>query len=60
MSVVEYIRNIRLKKAAMFLRQDKLSVSEIMYLVGFSNASYFTRCFKEEYGISPKEFTKQK
>lgn len=60
MSVVEYIRSIRLKKAALFLRQDKLSVSEIMYLVGFSNASYFTRCFKEEYGISPKEFAKQK
>ena len=59
MSVVEYIRSIRLKKAAMFLRQDKLSVSEIMYLVGFSNASYFTRCFKEEYGVSPKEFTRQ-
>ncbi len=60
MSVVEYIRDIRLRKAAMFLRQDKLSVSEIMYLVGFSNASYFTRCFKEVYGLSPKEFAKQK
>lgn len=59
MSVVEYIRDIRLRKAAMFLRQDKLSVSEIMYLVGFSNASYFTRCFKETYGLSPKEFSKQ-
>lgn len=60
MSVVEYIRDIRLRKAAMFLRQNKLSVSEIMYLVGFSNASYFTRCFKETYGLSPKEFSKQK
>lgn len=58
MSVVEYIRSIRLKKAAMFLRQDKLSVSEIMYLVGFSNASYFTRCFREAYGLSPKEFAR--
>lgn len=59
MSIVEYIRGIRLKKAAMFLKQNKLSVSEIMYLVGFSNASYFTKCFKEEYGVSPKEFAKQ-
>jgi len=56
MTVVEYIRSIRLKKAAMFLRQNKLSVSEILYLVGFSTHSYFTKCFKEEYGMSPKEF----
>jgi signal transduction histidine kinase/DNA-binding response OmpR family regulator len=56
MSVVEYIRNIRIKKAAMYLRQKKLSISEIMYLVGFSNHSYFSKCFKEEYGMTPKEF----
>jgi len=56
MTVVEYIRNIRLKKAAMFLKQDKLSISEVLYLVGFSTPSYFTKCFKEEYGMTPKEF----
>jgi len=56
MSVVEYIRSIRLKKAAMLLRQQKISITEILYLVGFSNHSYFAKCFKNEYGMSPKEF----
>ena len=56
MTVVEYIRTIRLKKAAMYLKQNQLSVSETLYLVGFSTHSYFTKCFKEEYGMSPKDF----
>jgi AraC-like DNA-binding protein len=60
MSIVEYIRYVRLKKAAVFLQQQKLSVSETLYMVGFSNHSYFTRCFKNEYGMSPKEFVEKK
>lgn len=56
MSVVEYIRSIRLKKAALYLKQNKLTISEIIYMVGYSNPSYFTKCFKEEFGVSPKDF----
>lgn len=57
MGVVEFIRDIRLQKAAAYLSQKKLSVSEIMYMVGFTTASYFAKCFKAKYGVSPSEYT---
>ncbi len=52
----EFIRNQRLKTSANLLLQKKRSISEIIYMVGFSSPSYFTRCFKENYGCTPKEF----
>lgn len=54
MSPVEYIKSIRMKKAAMLLNQQKFSVAEVMYMVGFSNHSYFAKCFQAEFGISPR------
>ncbi|HEY6914316.1 MAG TPA: two-component regulator propeller domain-containing protein, partial [Paludibacter sp.] len=51
---VDYIRSIRMKKAAMLLAQRKFSVAEVMYLVGFSNHSYFSKCFQAKYGKTPK------
>lgn len=56
MSPVEYIRSIRIKKAAMLLSQNKFTVSEVMYMVGFSNHSYFSKCFKAEFGKTPRQF----
>jgi signal transduction histidine kinase/ligand-binding sensor domain-containing protein/DNA-binding response OmpR family regulator len=53
---VDYIRSIRMKKAAMLLTQKKFSVAEVMYLVGFSNYSYFSKCFHAKYGKTPKQF----
>ena len=53
---VDYIRSIRMKKAAMLLAQKKFSVAEVMYLVGFSNYSYFSKCFQAKYGKTPKQF----
>ena len=53
MPVVAYIRDQRLKKAASLLAKGSFTVSEVMYMVGFSSASYFTRCFREEYGVTP-------
>ncbi len=52
----EFIRNQRLKTAAQFFLQKKRSISEIIYMVGFSSPSYFTRCFKEYYGCTPREY----
>lgn len=52
----EFIRNQRLKIAAGLLVQRKRNISEIIYMVGFSNPSYFARCFKEFYGCTPKEY----
>lgn len=42
---VEYIRDMRMQKAAKLLKAGKFSVSEVMYTVGFSNSSYFSKCF---------------
>jgi len=52
----EFIRNQRLKTSASLLLQKKRSISEIIYMVGFSSPSYFTKCFKEYYGCTPKEY----
>lgn len=56
LSPVDYIRTIRMKKAAVLLAQNKFSVAEVMYLVGFSNYSYFSKCFTNQFGMSPKQF----
>lgn len=52
----EYIRETRLDKGAVLLRESDLSISEIMYMVGFSHASYFSSCFRKKFGMSPKEY----
>lgn len=52
----EFIRNQRLKTAASLLKQRKRSITEIIYMVGFSSPSYFSRCFKELYGCTPREY----
>lgn len=59
MSVVEYIRSIRLKKAAILLQNGNFTISEVMYTVGFSNASYFSRAFQASYGKTPSEYMKE-
>lgn len=56
MGVVEFIRDTRLQKAALYLSQRKLSVTEIMYMVGFTTASYFSKCFKARFGVSPSDY----
>ena len=55
-TVVDYIKSIRLKKAALLLEHRKYTVSEVMYQVGFSNPSYFSKCFAEKYGKAPKQY----
>lgn len=52
----DFIRNQRLERAAQLLRTTSHSVNEIADLVGFSYASYFTKCFKEKYGVLPKDY----
>ena len=56
MTPVEYIKSIRMKKAAMLLKQQKFTVAEVMYMVGFSNHSYFSKCFQAEFGVTPKQY----
>ena len=55
-TVNEFIRTVRLKRAAQLLSDSDMNVSEIMYSVGFSNRSYFSKCFAEEFNMTPKEY----
>ena len=51
----EFIRNVRLEKSKELIENSELSISEICYKVGFSSPSYFTKCFRIQYGFLPKE-----
>ena len=53
----EMIALVRLKKAATLLKEKKYQINEICYMVGFSNPSYFSKCFKKQFGITPAEFS---
>ena len=57
-SVNDLIQGFRLQKAAQLLEQQWGSVSQVAYEVGFSNPSYFSKCFKEHYGVLPSEYGK--
>lgn len=59
LSPVAFIRSIRIKRAAALLRTGKFSVSETMYMVGFSHASYFSKCFIEQFHVSPREYMEE-
>ncbi len=56
MTVKEFIRHIRLKRATQLLVQNKLNISEVAYSVGFKDLSHFRKCFKREYGMSATEY----
>ena len=58
LSPIEFIRNIRLKHGSQLLKDKSISVAEVAYECGFSNPKYFATCFKEEFGVTPKEYQK--
>ena len=58
LSVSQLIRQVRLKRAKELLQDQSLTVSEISYKVGFASASYFIKCFREQYGYPPREESK--
>lgn len=59
-SPIEFIRSIRLKRAAQLLEKSQLTVAEVAYEVGFNNPKYFTRYFKMEYNVLPSVYGKKK
>lgn len=58
-SATEFLRNERLKAAAKLLAQKNANVSEIAYSVGFNDVSYFSKCFKERYQMTPTEYAEK-
>ena len=59
-SVNQYIRELRLSKAASLIKETDLTISEIAYKVGFSSQSYFNKVFRKRYGTTPSEYKTQK
>lgn len=55
-----YRNSIRLEHAADLLLEERLSVEQISNIVGYASASYFSSAFKQKYGLSPKQYQKQK
>lgn len=55
----DFIRLIRLKKAAELLRNKEYRVNEIAFIVGFNSSSYFSKCFFKQFGVLPKDFEKK-
>lgn len=56
LSPVEFIREFRIKRAAQLLETGNLNVTEITYLVGMNDSRYFSKCFKQMYGMTPTEY----
>jgi len=59
-SPIEFIRSIRLKRAAQLLEKSQMTVAEVAYEVGFNNPKYFTKYFKMEYNVLPSVYGKKK
>lgn len=59
LSVNEFIRKVRMKKAEELLRSGQFTVSEVAFRVGISSMVYFRQCFREEFGKNPSEYLKK-
>lgn len=60
LSPVEFIREVRIKRAAQLLQTGSYNVTEVTYMVGMNDSRYFSKCFKAVYGMTPTEYKKKK
>lgn len=58
LSPVEYIRDVRIKRAAELLLEERYNITEVTYMVGMNDSRYFAKCFKAAYGVTPTEYKK--
>ena len=58
LSPVEFIREMRIKRAAQLLEERQYNITEVTYMVGMNDSRYFAKCFKNTYGITPSEYRK--
>ena len=56
----DYIRTLRMNRAAELLREETITVADVCYKVGISDPHYFTKIFKQQFGISPKKYQQGK
>jgi AraC-like DNA-binding protein len=56
MSANDFVKSLRLKKACRLLLENRYTVYEVAYMVGYENSKYFSREFKKEFGKTPTEF----
>ena len=56
LSVTDFIQTVRLKRAASLLQKNAGTITDIAFQVGFNDASYFTKCFKKQYKVSPRSY----
>ena len=59
LSPVEFIREMRIKRAAQLLEERKYNITEVTYMVGMNDSRYFAKCFKNTYGVTPSEYRRQ-
>lgn len=52
----QFVRTIRLKRAAQMLANKTDNVTQIAYTIGFSSPAYFSKCFKDQFGVTPGQF----
>lgn len=58
-SLVEFFRSMRMKKAAILIMNNGYNISEASFIVGYKDRKYFTKCFKEEFGVPPTVFKRE-
>lgn len=58
-TVFEYLKKKRLKQALYLLEEDKMRISDIVYEIGYNNLSHFSKAFKKEFGVLPREYRKK-
>jgi AraC-like DNA-binding protein len=57
---IEFIRSIRMQRAAQLLEKSQFTVAEVAYQVGINNPKYFAKYFKEEYNMLPSNYAAEK
>ena len=56
LSPIEFLRQIRMKRAAQLIETEEYNMAQIAYMVGINDSHYFSKCFKQQYGITPTEY----
>jgi len=53
---IEFIRDVRIQRAAQLITTKKISIKEVAFMIGMSDPKYFSKCFKKKYNLSPVEY----